>query len=228
VTLSFNKARLKAILLCLVSFAVGGLFGDSILHLLPEAFENLGSNVKTSLYILSGIFIFFVLEKFMRWRHCHIPASKEHLHPVVFLNLIGDAVHNLIDGMIVAASFMVSVQIGIATTLAVVLHEIPQEIGDFGILVYGGTPVKKALLFNFLSALTSVLGAVIALAIESYIKGFSVYLLPITAGGFLYIAGSDLIPELHKEDHMKISTSLWQFVFITLGVGVMALLVFLE
>jgi zinc and cadmium transporter len=228
VTLSLNKAKLKAILLFLVSFAVGGLFGDAFIHLLPQSFEALGANLKTSLYILAGIFIFFILEKFIRWRHCHIPVSKEHIHPVAMMNLVGDGAHNMLDGMIVAASFSVSVPIGIATTLAVILHEIPQEIGDFGVLIYSGISVKKALFLNFISALTAVVGAIIALILESRIRGFAMYLLPITAGGFLYIGGSDLIPELHKEDHVKISTSLLQLAAIMLGIGIMALLVFLE
>jgi len=227
-TLSLNKTKLKAILLFLVSFAVGGLFGDAFIHILPESFETLGANLMTSLYILAGIFIFFILEKFMRWRHCHVPVSKEHMHPVAMLNLMGDGVHNMLDGMIVAASFAASIPIGIATTLAVILHEIPQEIGDFGILVYSGMPVRKALFFNFLSALTAVLGATLALLLESRLKGFSNYLLPITAGGFLYIGGSDLIPELHKEDHAKFSTPLLQLIFIMLGIGIMALLVLVE
>lgn len=227
-TLPLNKTKLKAMLLFMVSFAVGGLFGDAFIHLLPQSFEALGANLKTSLYILAGVFIFFILEKFIRWRHCHIPTSKEHIHPVAALNIIGDGVHNMLDGMIVAASFAVSVPIGIATTLAVILHEIPQEIGDFGILIYSGMSAKKALFFNFLSALTAVVGAVIALTLESRIKGFSTYLLPITAGGFLYIGGSDLIPELHKEDHVKISTSLAQLAAIMLGIGMMALLVLME
>ena len=176
-------------------------------------------------------YAFFVLEKFSRWQHCHIPTSSEHAHhahPVVALNLIGDAVHNLIDGMIIAASFSASIPIGITTTLAVLLHEIPQEIGDFGILIHGGLSVQKALLFNFFSALTSLVGAIIILVTGPWIASYSVYLLPITAGGFLYIAGSDLIPELHHGSDVKISTSVGQFLMIILGIGVMALLMFLE
>jgi len=157
-----------------------------------------------------------------------VPSSEEHLHPVVALNLIGDGVHNLIDGMIIAASYYISIPIGIATTLAVVLHEIPQEIGDFGVLVHGGLPIRKALVFNFISAAFAILGAVISLVIGPFIKGYTASLLPITAGGFLYIAGSDLIPELHKGCEVKISNSLLQFVFMLAGVGVMALLIFLE
>ncbi|MEI8349579.1 MAG: ZIP family metal transporter [Candidatus Omnitrophota bacterium] len=225
-TLSLRREKLDKILLLLVSFSVGGLFGDAFIHLLPETFEKIGAKLVASSLIIFGILIFFVLEKIVRWRHCHTPTSGEHLHPVVTLNLIGDGVHNLIDGMIIGASFSISISIGIATTLAVILHEIPQEIGDFGVLVHGGLSIKKALFFNFISALTSIVGAVISLTIGSYVKGYTVALLPVAAGGFLYIAGSDLIPELHGCD-TKISTSLWQFLFIILGISTMALLTLL-
>ena len=176
--------------------------------------------------MILGILVFFVVEKFLRWRHCHIPTSKEHLHPFVAINLVGDAAHNLIDGMLVGASYLVSVPIGITTTVAVVLHEIPQEIGDFGVLIHGGLTVKKALAFNLLTAMSAILGAIVSIIMGDQIAGFSLSLLPVTAGGFLYLAGSDLIPELHHET--KISTSFLQFVLILLGVGVMALLLFLE
>ena len=224
-TLALKKDRLQKILLFLVSFAVGGLFGDALIHLIPESFEKLGFRLLTSLGILSGILLFFVLEKFLRWQHCHIPACHDHTHPVVTLNLVGNTVHNLIDGMIIAASFLVSVPIGITTTLAVVLHEIPQELGHFGILVHGGLSVKKALIYNFLSALASIAGAILLLIVGPHIQGLTLYLLPITAGGFLYIAGSDLIPELHHGTDVKFSTSLIQFLLIIFGIGLMALLV---
>jgi len=225
-TLSLNRDRLAKLTLFLVSFAVGGLFGDAFIHLLPESFQELGTNLSVSLYVISGILIFFVLEKFLRWRHCHIPTSEEHMHPLATINLVGDAVHNLIDGMLVGASYMVSLPIGIATTLAVIMHEIPQEVGDFGVLIHAGLSVKKALALNFLSALTAMLGVILAIVMGSEIEGFSLSLLPIAAGGFLYIAGSDLIPELHHE--VKVLRSLLQFVMILLGVGVMALLTILE
>ncbi len=223
VTLSLSTDRLRRITLFLVSFAVGGLLGDAFIHLLPESFKELGANLLVSLYVILGILMFFVLEKFLRWRHCHIPASEEHLHPFVAMNLVGDAVHNLIDGMLVGASYMVSFPIGFTTTLAVVLHEIPQELGEFGVLIHGGLSVKRALVFNLLSALTAVIGAVVSILAAQQVEGFSLSLLPITAGGFLYIAGSDLIPELHHE--VKASTSLWQLIMIVLGVAIMALLV---
>ena len=226
-TLSLQKEKLKKIIVYLVSFAVGGLMGDAFIHLLPEAFGALGVNLTTSLLVLSGLFLFFILEKFLRWQHCHIPTSEEHVHPVVALNLVGDAVHNFIDGMIIAASYSVSLPIGFATTLAVIFHEIPQEIGDFGILIHGGLSAQKALSLNLLSALTSVAGAVVALTIGPVIKNFSIYLIPVTAGGFLYIAGSDLIPELHQHD-AKPLVSLIQLICILLGVGVMVILALME
>jgi len=225
-TLSFKKERIKRILTFLVSFAVGGLFGDVFLHLLPESFEKLGITVKTSVFVLLGILLFFILEKFLRWRHCHIPTSKEHTHPLIAMNLVGDTVHNLIDGMIIGASFLVSISIGITTTLAIIFHEIPQEIGDFGIFLYWEVPIKKALILNFLSALSAIFGAVISLFLGPHIEGYTFSLLPLAAGGFLYIAGSDLIPELQHE--LSLSTSFWQFVLIIFGISIMALLTLLE
>ena len=227
-TLALKPERLRKILLFLVSCAVGGLFGDALIHLIPESFKQLGTTLATSLFIALGILIFFALEKFLRWQHCHIPASDQHLHPVVTINLVGDSVHNLFDGMIIGASFAVSIPIGMATTLAVIFHEIPQELGHFGILVHGGLSTKKALMFNFFSALTAIIGAVISLSVGQMITGYKVYLLPITAGGFLYIAGSDLIPELQHGSDVRLSSSIWQFVMIILGIAVMAALVLLE
>lgn len=224
--LSFRTDTIKKLSLFLVSFAVGALLGDAFVHLLPQSFEKLGVNLNTSLYIILGILIFFSLEKFIRWRHCHIPVSEEHTHPFVTMNLVGDTIHNLIDGMLIGASYLVSFPIGISTSLAVILHEIPQEIGDFSIFIHGGLSTKKALTFNFLSSLAAFLGAIASLVIGSRIEGYGLLLLPVTAGGFLYIAGSDLIPELHHD--VKIKTSLWQLFSIMLGVGVMALLVLLE
>ena len=228
VTLAFNPERLKKMILYLVSFAVGGLFGDAVIHLIPEAFKKLGFGLNTSLLILAGLLLFFSLEKFLRWQHCHVPTSEDHVHPVVTLNLVGDAVHNFMDGIIIAASFSVSIPVGLTTTLAVILHEIPQEIGDFGILIHKEMSIPKALKLNFLTSLTAIAGAVLALWIGPHIEGFTSFVLPITAGGFLYIAGSDLIPELHHSDHVKLSTSLKQLLLIILGIAIMALLVFLD
>lgn len=226
-TLSLKVERLKKILLYLVSFAVGGLLGDAFLHLLPETFESIGFNSTVSFLVLFGIIIFFILEKFFRWQHCHIPTSTEHKHPLAAMNLVGDGLHNLLDGMIIASSYMVSPATGVATTLAVIFHEIPQEIGDFGILVHGGMTVRKALWFNLLSALAAFAGAAIIFIFGAQAANLSVYILPVAAGGFLYIAGSDLIPELHQHD-VKISASCGQLLSILLGISVMALLTFVE
>ena len=226
VTMYLSVDKLKSLLLPLVSFAVGALFGDAFIHLLPEAFEKISSRALVSLLVLGGIIIFFMLEKFIHWRHCHIPTSEEHPHPVVFMNLIGDSAHNLIDGMLIAASYIVSVPIGVATTIAVILHEIPQEIGDFGILVHGGLGREKALFFNFLSASLAILGSVVTLLIGPRLQNFSLYMLPVTAGGFIYMAGSDLMPELHKE--LKAWKSLVQLVLMIVGILLMLVLTFLE
>ncbi len=224
--ISIKTEKLNKIILLLVGFAAGSLFGDAIIHLLPEAFEQIENTLKISLLVIAGIFIFFVLEKFVRWRHCHIPTSKDHPHPMVTMNLIGDLVHNLIDGMIIGASYSVSIPIGLATTIAVIMHEIPQEIGDFGVFLHGGLSIKKALLLNFLSALTAIFGGVISLIAGPIVKDYSIILLPLTAGGFIYIAGSDLIPELQGCETPQMS--LLQFIAMVCGVSAMTLLVFLE
>jgi zinc and cadmium transporter len=225
ITLSLRENRLRKILLFLVAFAVGALFGDVFIHLLPESFEKIGANLTSSLLVIVGFLIFYVLEKFIRWRHLG-SAQTSKVQPVVTMNIVGDAAHNLIDGMLIAASFMVSVPIGITTTVAIVLHEIPQEIGDFGILVNGGLSIKSALLFNLLAASMAFLGAAITILIGEQVEDYAVYLLPVTAGGFIYIAGPDLIPELQQE--VRISNSVWQFGALLMGVVVMALLTLLD
>ena len=227
-TLSLKQSFLQKILLYMVSFAVGGLLGDAFIHLMPEAFEKFEHHLTPSLLIISGILLFFVLEKFIRWRHCHHLTTQDHPHPVVWMNIIGDGVHNFFDGVVIGASFMSSVPLGIATALAVILHEIPQEIGDFGILVYGGLTVRKALVYNFLTALTAFVGAIASLLIGPHFQGYAETMLPITAGGFLYIAGSDLMPELQQGCETKASGSLVQLMFILLGIGLMALLILIE
>ncbi len=225
VFLSLHEDTLKSALLFLVSFSVGALFGDVFIHLLPEVLEKSGFGLNISMFLLSGILTFFILEKFIEWRHCHIPTSKEHPHSFATMNLIGDGVHNLIDGMIIGGSFLASTTVGVATTVAVILHEIPQEIGDFGVLLHGGYSKKEALLLNFLSAVLAIIGVVISLAVGSKIENFSTFLIPFAAGGFIYIAGSDLIPELHKET--SATKSFFEFLSLLAGIGVMVLLTLL-
>jgi zinc and cadmium transporter len=220
--LSLRRQVLERLLLFLISFAAGGLLGGAFLHLLPEAIEQGGSYLS----VLVGVLSFFVLEKFICWRHCHTPTSKIHPHPLVFMNLIGDGIHNFIDGAVIATSFLCSRSLGLATTLAVVLHEIPQEIGDFGILVYAGMSRARALVFNFASALVALVGAISVLAFGPKMAGFSQIVLPFAAGGFIYIAGSDLLPELHKETDFQ--KSVWQLAALVLGIGLMLVLTKLE
>jgi len=215
---------IKRVLISMVSFAAGAMLGDVFLHLLPELAEGNNLDLKASFFILIGIMIFFILEKVIHWRHCHLSATKEHTHPLAFMNLVGDAVHNFIDGTLIAGSFMLSIPVGIATTVAVILHEIPQEMGDFGILLHSGMKPKKALLFNFLSALTAVAGALVVLVLGQNIDITGI-IIPITIGGFLYIANADLIPELHKET--KISQSAIQLLSFSVGVAIMFSLRFL-
>ena len=226
VSLAVSAKRLKTVLVYLISFSAGALFGDAFIHLLPEVVESHGFSLIISLSILTGIVLFFILEKIIHWQHCHLPITEEHVHPFAYMNLIGDALHNFIDGVIIAASYVVSIPAGIATTLAVALHEIPQEIGDFGVLIHGGFSRSKALALNFISALAAVLGAVLALWAAAFVERIELFLVPIAVGGFIYIAGSDLIPELHKETILR--RSILQVLAFLLGIGVMTALLFIE
>jgi len=224
--LSLKESNLRKVLTYLVSFAAGALFGDAFFHLLPEAVEKIGFGARLSFGVLGGILFFFIVEKIIHWRHCHLPITKEHTHPFALMNLIGDVVHNFLDGLIIGASYLVSVPVGIATTAAVILHEIPQEISDFGVLLHGGFSRAKALWYNFLTSLSAFVGAILALVIGVKAGNFEAMIVPIAAGGFIYIAGADLIPELHKEVEAK--KSLVQVITIMFGIAVMFALTFLE
>ncbi len=223
-TIAVAKKKLNKVLLYFIAFSAGALFGDAIIHLLPEAAAD-GFTLPISMLVLSGIMASFIVEKLIHYTHCH-HLSDRHVHPFAYMNLFGDGVHNFIDGIIIAASYLVSVPVGIATTIAVIFHEIPQEIGDFGVLIHGGFKVRKALLLNFLTALTAVLGAVVAIILASSIEGITTLLLAFAAGNFIYIAGADLIPELHKK--FAIKSSILQFLVFALGIAVMYALLMLE
>lgn len=219
ISFRWNTAEIKPYLLILVSFSAGALLGDVFLHLLPETLEGRPFSINISFGILAGILIFFVLEKFIHWHHCHTPQEHQHTHPLAFMNICGDGLHNFIDGMIIGGSYLVSVPVGVATTIAVILHEIPQEISDFGVLLHSGLSKSKALLFNFLSAATAIIGTIIVLLLglkSGVVQGI---LTPFAIGGFIYIAGSDLIPELHKET--KPLSSLVQFLSFVSGIAIM-------
>ena len=227
VALSIKVDRLKKFLIYLVAFSAGALFGDAFLHLLPEMIEEGLFSLTSSFLILGGILLFFFVEKVIHWHHCHhVGDNCEHVHSFAIMNLVGDGVHNFIDGIIIAASYLVSLPVGIATTIAVALHEIPQEIGDFGILIHGGFSKARALFWNLASALLAVLGAVITLLVDRIVENVEIYLVPLAIGGFIYIAGSDLIPELHKEEDT--GKSLLQLIALALGILAMAALLLLE
>ncbi len=206
----------------LVSFAVGNLFGAAFIHLIPAMNTSSTLTMETgSKYIFSGIILFFILEKFVRWRHCHIPNCDTHPSPFVPMSLAGDTLHNFMDGIIIGVAYLTDIPLGIATTIAVLFHEIPQEIGDFAILIKGGLSVKKALFYNFLVSSSAFFGVFLALLIGINMMDIVPILLPITAGGFIYIAGSDLIPELHSQDRWR--QSMGQLIFLCGGIGVMYL-----
>ena len=225
-TLGIQEKKLKKILIYLIAFSAGTLLGDSFIHLIPEAVEKNGFTLLISSYILIGISFSFVIEKFIHWRHCHHPITKEHKHPLTTMNLIGEGVHNFLDGIIIAASYIISIPVGIATTLAVGIHEIPQEISEYGVLIYGGYTRKKALIANFLIALTGIFGAVLTLLIGSQSKLLMEILIPFAAGNFIYIATADLIPELHKKSESL--QSILQLILFILGILIIASLLILE
>lgn len=223
-TLLLNEKYLKKILLFLVSLAAGTLFGDAFIHLIPETVEAYGFELGISFALIAGITSFFILEKIIHWRHCHDVECKTHVHPVGPLTLFGDGLHNFIDGTLIAGSFLVNTNLGIATTIAVILHEIPQEIADIGILLNAGMTKGKALLYNFLSAITAILGAITILVLKN--ENLTSLIVPFTAGAFIYIAGADLIPELHKET--KSRNIIIQLLSFLVGIGIMVALTTLE
>jgi len=219
-SLLLKKNLLEEILILLVGFSAGGLIGGAFLHLLPEALEAADNTFTPFIYVIAGFIFFFILEKYLHWRHCH--KGKCDIHVFTYLNLIGDGIHNFLDGLIIGASFVVGFKIGIVTSVAIILHEIPQELGDFGVLIYGGFSKFKALAYNFLSASTAILGTVLGYAFASRAGNFSSFLLPVAAGGFIYIASCDLIPELHRQPDMKKSTL--SIFFFILGILLMLVL----
>ena len=225
-TLSLREEILRKYIFVFISLAVGALLGDALIHLIPEALENSQSATLTSVLVIAGILFFFVLEKFLHWHHHGEDKDEIHIHPVGELVLFSDGVHNFIDGIIIGASFILSVPIGIATTLAVILHEIPQEIGDFAVLLHSGYSKTRALWLNFLSAMLAILGLFVVFILNQAEHIITFWLLPIAAGGFIYIAVADLIPELQKTKEIK--NSVLQIVAVITGVLAMVSLTFFE
>jgi zinc and cadmium transporter len=224
--LALKEDKLKKYISFFISLAIGALLGDAFIHIIPEIFES-GININiASILIIFGIILFFIIEKFIHWHHHGEDKEKNHIHPVGKLVLFTDGFHNMIDGVIIGASFLVSIPLGIATTIAVILHEIPQEIGDFAVLIHSGYTKNKALLWNFISALASLLGLLIVFIFGNILEGSIALFMPIAAGGFIYIALADLIPELHKTKDVK--HSVIQISIIMLGVLSMVALTILE
>jgi len=217
-----RKDLLKKILSLLVAFSAGSLLATAFLELIPEGYEQTSS----LLFVIIGIMLFFAIESVIHWHHSHNSDEDGHfhkLHPSVYLSLIGDAVHNFVDGAIIAASFLISIPSGIATTIAIAAHEIPQEFGDFAVLISGGLKVGRALLLNFLSAVFAVLGGITSYFLLSKLSYFIPFVNLIAAGGLIYIATADLFPKLHEEkDYRKV---LLQALGIILGILVIWILV---
>mgnify|MGYP001559603344 FL=1 len=224
-SLSLKEEIVKKYTSLFISLAVGALLGNVFINLMPEIFEKFSNSISASLLIIAGILLSFVVEKFIHWHHHGEDKDESNIHPAGKLILFNDGFHNLTDGIIIGVSFLVSIPIGIATTLAVVLHEIPQEIGDFAVLIHSGYDKKRALWLNFLSALTSVFGVFIALIFGSMAETFTLWVIPIAAGGFIYIAMADLIPELHKTKELKYS--ILQIIAVLVGILTMVALLLL-
>ncbi len=221
------QAKRTVLLPHMVSFAIGTLLGAAFLGLLPHA---LNTSIDTDAHgimqtTLIGILVFFVLEKLVIWRHCHSAECEVHGSdghhqkpdaPAGTLVLVGDGVHNFVDGVLIAAAFMTDIHLGIVTALAVAAHEIPQEVGDFAILLQSGFSRRKAFLFNILSSLTTVVGALLAYYSLQHVEAYVPYVLAIAASSFIYVAVADLIPGLHKRTELK--ESVRQIVLIASGV----------
>lgn len=252
--LGLSEKWVRKSIFFMVALSVGALFGDALLHIIPEIFAGSGeagqaatataadmsaTAIKFAPFgIFIGIMLFFILEKVLHWHHVHDAGEvhspdaadaecyERHIKPIGPMVLVADGMHNLIDGVIIGVSYLVSIEVGIATTIAVIIHEIPQEIADFGVLLHAGYSKWRALWYNFLSALVAFVGVIVALVAGNSVQAFTPFALAIAAGGFIYIAGSDLVPELHKT--RNVGESIWQFVAILIGFGLMVGLLVME
>lgn len=213
----------------MVSFAIGALLGAAFLAILPHAFEVPGVDAHSvTLTVLCGILVFFLLEKMVIWRHCHTEDCEAHVPDMDKVRkaatgnliLIGDGIHNMVDGVLIAAAFLTDVHLGVVTSIAVIAHEIPQELGDFAILLHSGFSRGKALVYNMLASLTTVIGGVVAYFSLSLANAVVPYVLAIAASSFIYIAVADLIPGLHKRP--EFSATVQQIVLIAFGVIVIS------
>ncbi len=220
--LILGKQKINQLSLFLVALAAGTMMGGAFFHLLPESTDHL-SLLTANLILILGFTFFFLLEKLFYWHHCqteiesqveqtiHQPVTttrkKKNQKSLGYLNLLADLFHNFIDGLVIAVAFLADFNLGVTTTIAIALHEVPQELGDFGVLLHAGFTPTRALLLNFLTAWSALLGAIIGLFFLPQ-SSLTTYLLPLAAGGFLYIAAADLLPEMKEERNQLVATGL--------------------
>ncbi|MFH1211552.1 MAG: ZIP family metal transporter [Candidatus Woesearchaeota archaeon] len=222
----FLKKKISSkTLLFLLSISVGVLLATVFMDFLPEALSHDEYNLSLSFYLLAGFLLMFILEKFVHFHHSkkceHKDCGHGHAYNLAPVNLIGDSMHNFIDGLVIAGSYAVDITIGIAATVSIIFHEIPQEIADFGVLLYSGMSRKKALLFNFVSAVTAIAGTATGIFLVGKLHGFTEFIIPFAAGNFIYIAASNLVPQLHRECSLK--DTILHVLAIILGIAVIAL-----
>ncbi len=217
--LFFKTGRLQQVLTELICFSIGAMLGNAFFHLIPESYFHIGSAELTSWLILVGFLVFFIVEHFLHAHHDTSNLQESPIKPFGYLSLYANSIHNLTDGILIGAAWMFNNDVGLATTFAVIFHEIPHEIGDFGILIRAGFTNKKAIWLNFLVACTAIVGTLITLWIGKSVEHLSTYILPIAAGGFIYLAAANLLPEVLKESTKK---NLWiHLLFILLGLFLM-------
>jgi len=216
VTLLLSEATLNRIIMPLVAFAAGSLLGGAFFHMLPAALEKAPADPAVFLWALVGFAVFFALEQFLHWHHCH-RASSDCKEPLTYLILLGDGLHNFLGGLGVAGVFLIDVRLGFAAWLAAVAHEVPQELGDFGVLIHGGWDKRKALVLNLASGLTFLLGGMIAYIASGWIE--VEFLVPFAAGNFIYIGASDLVPEVNK--HRDARANVLHFVSFIAGIALL-------
>jgi len=212
-TLWLRADILDKLLICFVAFSAGALLGGAFFHLFPESLENI-SPMETFGFAIVGFLLFLVIEGFFHWHQCR--TCK--IHPFGYIMLIGDGIHNFIDGLVIAAGFFTSLSLGIVTTLMIVFHEAPQELGLFGSLLYAGHEKKKSLIYSFLAQSTSIIGGIVGYLLSTSIEVVSPFLIAFAAGGFLYISASDLVPEVHKAYKGDIKRSFCSMSFLLVGI----------
>ncbi len=218
-TLSLSEKNLHRLLLPLVALSAGSLLGGAFFHMIPESVEKTGTELSVYIYVVAGFAFFLLLEQLLHWHHCH--RGETHCRkPQTYLILIGDGIHNFIGGIAVAASFLIDIRLGISTWLAAAAHEIPQELGDFGVLVHGGWSRKKALLLNVLSASTFLLGGLLTYAFS--FSSWIYFLIPFAAGNFIYIGASDLVLEVNK--HENLLKNVLHFTRFSVGILILLML----